>query len=58
MRDEIYDREFQMARGELNRSIDSLLQDLRYLGQAFMEAFRSLHRVQFDAPWSRRSGNA
>ena len=58
MRDEIYDREYQIARDDLNRSIDGLVQDLKQIGQAFMEAFRSLHRVQFDAPWSRRSKNA
>ncbi len=44
MRDEIFDREFQSGRNALNDGIDRLIAGA---GQAF----RVLHKVQFDAPW-------
>ncbi|MCA1654465.1 MAG: hypothetical protein ABR588_07565 [Sphingomicrobium sp.] len=44
MRDEIYDRDLQLARHQLAR-------DFLLLGQAIGSAFRVLTRVQFEAPW-------
>lgn len=46
MRDEIFDREYQSGRNALNDGIDRLIAGA---GQAF----RVLHKVQFDAPWKR-----
>ncbi len=49
MRDEIYDREFQSGRAELNAGIDHLV-------DATAHVFRRLSAIQFDAPW--RKGDA
>ena len=46
MRDEIYDRDYQAGRDALNDGIDRLIQGAG-------NAFRVLHKIQFDAPWKR-----
>ncbi len=46
MRDEIYDREYQSGRAELNASIDRLVAGTAHV-------FRRLAAIQFDAPWRR-----
>lgn len=51
MRDEIYDREYQEARGQL-------LEDFRLLGNAIGSAFRVLTRIQFEAPWTGYRGHS
>ena len=46
MRDEIFDREYQLSRNALNDGIDRLVHGV---GQSM----RVLHKIQFDAPWKR-----
>ena len=48
MRDEIYDRDIQSARG-------TLLNDFRLLGQALASSLKVLHRINFQAPWREKS---
>ena len=47
MRDQIDHRDLDFARPELVR-------DLALIGQAIGSAFRTLTRIQFDAPWNAR----
>lgn len=48
MRDEIYDREYQGGRAELNAGIDRTILRLgRFLGATF----DAIHAIQFAAPW-------
>lgn len=52
MNDEYFDRVYQSDRAELNTGIDRLVGSIvRSVGAAF----EAIHRVQFDAPWSKRS---
>ena len=52
MRDENYDRELQFARGQFGSAVASLRDDIRLIATAFGEAFASLSRIQFEAPWN------
>ena len=52
MNDEIFDRVYQSGRADLHDGIDRLASRI---GRSLGGAFKSLHRVQFDAPWSKRS---
>lgn len=52
MRDELFDREYQVARRALNAGIGN---GLDHLGQSMMLAFRTLSAIQFAAPWKRGS---
>lgn len=52
MRDENYDRELQFARGQFSSAIASLRDDFRSIASAFGDAFASLSRIQFEAPWN------
>ncbi len=49
MIDEISDRQYQAGRKELHHGIDRLVQRV---GSALAATFRTMHRVQFDAPWA------
>lgn len=49
MVDETFDRLYREGSGELNRAIDS---GLRRLGTEIMAAFRTLHRIEWEAPWA------
>lgn len=49
MIDEIFDRNYQHARGELNAAIAS---GLKQIGQSFGEAFAALNRIEYSAPWA------
>lgn len=51
MMDEIFDRTYQSGRAQLNDGIDTLADRL---SKTVLGAFCALHRVQFDAPWSKR----
>ena len=51
MMDEIFDRNYQAGRAELNAGIDRAL---ARLAKAVGDTFRSIHRVQFSAPWNQR----
>lgn len=55
MMDEIFDRTYQSGRAELNDGIDRLVSRI---GHLVGEAFAAMHRVQFDAPWSKRGRGA
>ena len=46
MRDEIFDREYQLGRNALNDGIDRLIAGAG-------RSLRVLHKIQFDAPWKR-----
>jgi hypothetical protein len=46
MVDQIYDRQYQAGRAELHAGIDRL-------GRKIIEGFRTLNRIQFEAPWKR-----
>lgn len=51
MIDQIYDRNYQAARATINADIDH---SLRALSTAIGNTFRSIHRIQFAAPWNDR----
>ena len=52
MNDEIFDRVYQAGRADLHTGIDRLVSRI---GRSVTGAFDAMHRVQFDAPWSKRS---
>ena len=49
MIDEIFDRNYQHGRAELNAAIAS---SLRHVGEAVSEAFAALNRIEYSAPWA------
>ncbi len=49
MIDEIFDRQYQSGRNELNDGIDRLV---ARLGRSIGDTFKTIQRVQFDAPWA------
>ena len=49
MIDEIFDRNYQSARSDLNGSIT---RGLAHFGKAAGNAFRVLQGIQFSAPWT------
>lgn len=56
MRDEIYDRDYQSARDDLNAGIDRAI--LR-VGRLIAGTFDAIHAIQFAAPWRQpRRGKA
>ena len=48
MIDEIFDRQYQDGRAELNAGIDSAV---AHVGRSILTSFEALQRIQFDAPW-------
>jgi hypothetical protein len=52
MVDEIFDRHYQEARGELNASIARALDRL---GHAVGNAFQVLNRIEYQAPWTAKA---
>lgn len=50
MYDQIFDRQYQSGRKDLHDGIDRL-------GRAVSETFRTIHRVQFEAPWAKRDAH-
>lgn len=53
MVDEIYDRHYREARGELNGAIASAF---ARFGKSVAETFKVLNRIEYSAPWlTRRS---
>ena len=52
MNDESFDRVYQSGRTDLNAGIDRLV---NRVGRSIGSAFDAIHRVQFNAPWSKRS---
>jgi hypothetical protein len=55
MVDEIFDRHYQEARGELNAAIAG---GLGRLGYAIRNAFEVLVNIEYEAPWTRKSTHA
>jgi len=55
MIDEIFDRNYQHGRKELNAAIGSVL---KYLGRAVGETFAVLNRIEYSAPWATASRKA
>ena len=49
MTDEIYDRDYQAARTELNLRIAA---KLAQLAEAVRQSFAVLHRIEWQAPWT------
>ena len=52
MIDEIFDRNYQAGRTELNAAISS---GFVRLGNAVANAFAVLNRIEYDAPWTAKS---
>ena len=52
MVDEMFDRNYQSGRAELNAGIDS---GIASFVAAMRNGFETLHRIQWDAPWSRKA---
>ena len=51
MMDQIFDRNYQAGRSALNADIG---RSLAKLSTAIGNTFRSIHRIQFAAPWNER----
>jgi hypothetical protein len=49
MMDEIFDRNYQAARADLNAGLD---RTFARIGRALGDSFQALHRIQWDAPWT------
>lgn len=49
MVDEIFDRQFQAGRADLNAGLD---RGFVRLGRSIMSGFEALNRIQFAAPWA------
>jgi hypothetical protein len=52
MIDEIFDRQYQAGRHQLNAGIDA---GLRRLGHEVGIALKALNRIQFAAPWANKT---
>ena len=48
MIDEIFDRNYQAGRSELNAGLEFLV---KQAGIAVRKAFQVLNRIEYDAPW-------
>ena len=55
MVDEIFDRHYQEARGELNAAIG---RGLDRLSHAVGNAFQVLNRIEYQAPWAAKAKRA
>jgi len=53
MVDEIFDRQYQAGRAELNAA---MLRAIGRVGSAVGNAFGVLNRIEYSAPWKARSG--
>ena len=49
MMDEIFDRNYQAGRTDLNAGIDRAL---ARIGKALSATLKTLHRIEWDAPWA------
>ena len=52
MRDEIFDRDYQVSRAELNDGLDRLF---ARIGDGVKATFDAIHRVEWSAPWRRNA---
>ena len=55
MMDEIFDRQYQDNRAELNASLSRGVSDL---GRLIGDSFKVLHRIEWSAPWEQKSKRA
>jgi hypothetical protein len=51
MMDEIFDRNYQAGRADLNDGLDRAF---ARIGKELGNSFKALHHVQWDAPWARQ----
>ena len=49
MQDEIFDRQYQAGRAELNAGIDRAV---AAIGRTIGDSLKTLHRIEWDAPWA------
>ncbi len=52
MRDEMFDRDYQWGRAELNAGIDRALAEI---GRSVGDSLKVLHHIEWSAPWNARS---
>jgi hypothetical protein len=52
MIDEIFDRSYQARRAEMNHALSA---GFLAVGRALRNAFEVLNRIEYDAPWVRKS---
>lgn len=55
MLDEIFDRDYQVAREALSASVAA---NVSRLGHAIHNAFQVLNRIEYQAPWAAKSKRA
>lgn len=59
MRDELFDRDYQSGRDQLNSGIDRAI---AHLGSTLSDSLKLLHHIEWSAPWNaktnRRAGRA
>lgn len=55
MRDELFDRDYQSGRAELNAGIDRALANL---GRTLGDSMKLLHHIEWSAPWMAGSKDA
>jgi hypothetical protein len=55
MIDEIFDRNYQQGRAQLNAGIHS---GLSHLARTLDDSFRALHRLEWNAPWRQQDKRA
>ena len=55
MINQIYDRDYHVARSELNRS---MFVGIGRFAAATVNAFKVLNRIEYASPWRRSSGDA
>lgn len=55
MVDELFDRQYQAGRSDLNKAIGGLA---RNAGEALANAFRVLNRIEYSAPWTIQADRA
>ena len=55
MIDEIFDRNYQAGRAELNAGLDRLFAGI---GKTVRDSFAVLHRIEWSAPWERTTKRA
>ena len=55
MIDEIYDRNYQAGRNQLNAAV---LAGFARLGRAIGNAFEVLNRIEYEAPWAAKARRA
>ena len=52
MFDEIFDRNYQQSRDQMNRNIDGAI---AHLARTVMGAFGALEKIHYSSPWTRKT---